>query len=990
LIHRALVSLAVAALALPAAAGAAPSRVHARFDGTLSGPAAGAPETVALGYVRAHRSALGLDAADLDALGAPDVTSSGAITQVRWPQEVDGIPAADSELKVNLAADGRVLNVLGEPAHDLDANTTPLVDAGEAVRAVQASVGAFRPVPRDKGPSGATRAMTYADGTTVELALDGRRLVWRVTYRASSTEVYDAFVDARSGGVRRTVNMVKSDTPALVWENFPGAALGGTAISKNLELNGWLAAGATRLSGPNVHAYSDLDDDDFADATEEIGPSYSIALQTFSPAGGGCAGGKPCTWNHLTNNWELNRRQNAVQAFYLANRFHDHLATAPISFGTTSGSFDAGSDPLELQSDDGAGTGPDLEHRNNANMFTPPDGTRPVMQMYLWRPSRYRTMNGGDDASIVYHEYTHGLSNRLVTDAGGRGALNSPQAGAMGEGWSDWYAKDFLVGQFAGLDTATVGDVDMGVYTDSTAHSIRTQGLDCPVTPVVAACSGTATAGTGGYTYGDFGRIVTVDGVPVQEVHYDGEIWAETLWDLRTAVGSAAARRLITDGMRLSPAEPSFLDMRNAILLADQSAGGTLRGAIWTVFAKRGMGYYASTNEGTSVPLEDFSQPPAPGDPRGRIAGAVRDSASGQPVTGATAAIGGLTQGPDRLVGTSGADGAFAIENVPVRTYPNVVVSAPGYDTLVSTVTVTAGATAPLNPLLARNWAAVAGGAAITPGPGSDEYASQGCGPEAAVDQRQGTGWSTDASPAGKSMVVTLPGPINVSDFAVDPTEACGDEVKAATSGYRIETSTQTVDGPWIEAASGAFGPSARHALNPVTAAPAATAGVRHVRVSLLSSQGGGDFFDLSEFTVHGAPVPVQTPVPPPPAPVQPPVPTPTPIPIAAPSFVLPASGKTTVKFKVTCAADCKVTAKLTVDRPTAKRLGLGRVLTAGSLTATVKAGKKTLTLKLASKARRALLKGSKKARYRARLKATAAYTAKAPVSRSRQLTLKR
>ena len=222
-------------------------------------------------------------------------------------------------------------------------------------------------------------------------------------------------------------------------------------------------------------------------------------------------------------------------------------------------------------------------------------------------------------------------------------------------------------------------------------------------------------------------------------------------------------------------------------------------------------------------------------------------------------------------------------------------------------------------------------------------------------------------------MVVTLPESVNVSDFAVDPGEACGDDSRSATRDYRIETSTGTVDGPWTVAASGAFGSEARHVLSPVVAAPGAAAGVRHVRVSLLSSQGAGDFLDLSEFVVHGAPVPAQ---------VQPPTPpVPTPVPLAPPSFSLPASGKTTVKFKVTCAADCRVTAKLTVDRPTAKRLGLGRVLTAGSLTASVKAGKKTLTLKLKSKARRALLKGSKKARYRARLKVTAAYAATAPVS---------
>ena len=74
--------------------------------------------------------------------------------------------------------------------------------------------------------------------------------------------------------------------------------------------------------------------------------------------------------------------------------------------------------------------------------------------------------------------------------------------------------------------------------------------------------------------------------------------------------------------MRLSPPEPSFLDMRNAILLADQAAGGTLRDAIWTVFAKRGMGYYASTTgSDDTAPIEDFSPPPDPGEPRGTIAG---------------------------------------------------------------------------------------------------------------------------------------------------------------------------------------------------------------------------------------------------------------------------------------------------------------------------------------------------------------------------------
>ena len=38
------------------------------------------------------------------------------------------------------------------------------------------------------------------------------------------------------------------------------------------------------------------------------------------------------------------------------------------------------------------------------------------MQMYLWgNTGAFRDVNSGDDAAILYHEYTHGLSNRLIT-----------------------------------------------------------------------------------------------------------------------------------------------------------------------------------------------------------------------------------------------------------------------------------------------------------------------------------------------------------------------------------------------------------------------------------------------------------------------------------------------------------------------------------------------------------------------------------------------
>src|SRR4051794_10757264 len=131
--------------------------------------------------------------------------------------------------------------------------------------------------------------------------------------------------------------------------------------------------------------------------------------------------------------------------------------------------------------------------------------------------------------------------------------------------------------------------------------------MDCSVGSTSPLCHGTAGAGPGGYTYGDMGNII---GGP--EVHADGEIWGETLWDIRSALGSNVSEALITGGMRGSPTNPSFLDERNAILATDVALfGGHHQAALWRIFANRGMGNNASTfGANDTSPNEGFSTPP--------------------------------------------------------------------------------------------------------------------------------------------------------------------------------------------------------------------------------------------------------------------------------------------------------------------------------------------------------------------------------------------
>ena len=61
----------------------------------------------------------------------------------------------------------------------------------------------------------------------------------------------------------------------------------------------------------------------------------------------------------------------------------------------------------------------------------------------------------------------------------------------------------------------------------------------------------------------------------------------------------------------MAPDNPTFLDVRNAILQADVNRGLGDRDRIWAAFAARGMGLRAATTgPDDGNPIEDFSAPP--------------------------------------------------------------------------------------------------------------------------------------------------------------------------------------------------------------------------------------------------------------------------------------------------------------------------------------------------------------------------------------------
>lgn len=836
-------------------------RVLARLDGFLTRPSARDGAEIVRAYVRDRADVFGLDPGDLAALDmVRRHRDLAGVEHIVWAQTHRGVPAVDTALRAALTPDGRVVNVTGGAAPDLTLPTTvPAVSAAEA-HAVAAAGLVPPPEVRSAG-SGPTRPTEFENGDRAALAIFGRRLVWRVFVRVSSTAYYDALVDARTAAPLRRENRVKFQTSSVRgFPNHPGAPFGGVLVDDLPPMT----QPVTRLAGPNAHAFVDS-----ADQVPGSGPTVVIDPpgQETSPSNGNdfiygfttvanCA--PPCSsWNPAQGgSWTVNANHAATQLYFHVNRFHDHLAAAPIGF--TTGNFE-NADRVVAQAMDGAagpGNLPDANHVNNANMLTLEDGFPGLMQMYLWDPSRdpsVRAVDGSDDASIVYHEYTHGLNSRLVTDAQGLGALGSIQSGAIDEGQADWYSADFLHAQSLEDDALGQGDVVVGSY--AVPGGIRFQPLDCeaPPAPVAAGCPPPpGGAGAGGYTYGDFGRVV---GGP--EVHADGEIWAQTLWDLRNAVGGVAARGLVTSAMRLVPPEPSFLDMRNAIVQADTIAGGAHRAAIWQTFARRGMGWFASTADAADrAPLEDFSPEPPAGS-EGTLTGTVRDAASGAPLAGARVAVGGHDTGlgPD-FSATTAADGTYAIGGVPQGTYRTLLVEAPGYDRAVETGVAVPGTR---DVALRRNHALASGGAQIASFTGPD-YTSFGCGPAGLIDGGGGTVWGTDApgNPPGsgpKEIVVRLPGAITLGEIRIDPTAGCGDDDSSSLGPFQVEVSGDGVT--FTPVASGSFGSAdvGRENVVPLTSTPS---GVRYVRLRALDSQSvdgtGASFMDVAELEVYEAP----------------------------------------------------------------------------------------------------------------------------------------
>ncbi len=290
--------------------------------------------------------------------------------------------------------------------------------------------------------------------------------------------------------------------------------------------------------------------------------------------------------------------------FYINNILHDVMYQ--YGFDEDSGNFQENNYGNSGSGSDSVNANAQISEWCNATFGTPPDGSNPSMNMYICNDK-----DGCFDTLVVAHEFSHGTSNRLTGGGNNTECLNNAEQ--MGEGWSDFYGTMLsMTATDTGADPRAVGTYLFGQGQNGGGIRTYPYSTDMSVNPdTYNAIQGSSSS------------------------HRIGSVWAEMIWEMAWALidehgfdddfynftgdvnqdaGNIMALALVTEGMKLQPCSPGFVDGRDAIIAADQAIyGGANECLIWEAFAKRGLGYSASQGSSSSVNdgTEAFDLPPS-------------------------------------------------------------------------------------------------------------------------------------------------------------------------------------------------------------------------------------------------------------------------------------------------------------------------------------------------------------------------------------------
>lgn len=168
-------------------------------------------------------------------------------------------------------------------------------------------------------------------------------------------------------------------------------------------------------------------------------------------------------------------------------------------------------------------------------------------------------VDDAEDAEVILHEYGHAILDSQSTPFGAFGA--SPEAGAIHEGFGDYWAVTVSDVIAPTADPACVADWDSVSYTSGTPHCLRRVDTNLH------------------YPEGLNGRV-----------HHDGQIWSRALWDIRNALGHVQADTIILEAHFSFPNDASMPEAAAEVVNAAQDLyGSAVADVVRSVFEARGI-----------------------------------------------------------------------------------------------------------------------------------------------------------------------------------------------------------------------------------------------------------------------------------------------------------------------------------------------------------------------------------------------------------------
>jgi hypothetical protein len=163
-------------------------------------------------------------------------------------------------------------------------------------------------------------------------------------------------------------------------------------------------------------------------------------------------------------------------------------------------------------------------------------------------------VDDAEDAEVILHEYGHAIHE------GSGFVFATEEAGAISEGFGDYWAADVSQIFAPTPDPACVADWDSTSYTSTVPHCLR--------------------------------RVDTNRHYPEDlngEVHHDGTIWSRALWDIHNALGNVRADTIILQGQIDFPGT-SMKDLANRYVATAQLLyGNAAANQVTTAFKNRGI-----------------------------------------------------------------------------------------------------------------------------------------------------------------------------------------------------------------------------------------------------------------------------------------------------------------------------------------------------------------------------------------------------------------